>query len=143
MNPCSLISLWTDGAYRHGHAPGYGWLACVGKRVVAQGAGSVTNDGTGSLAGEIAAALAALDWAVGQGVRRVVLHTDCATLPLHFRRMAPSPCGFRAAAHAWTLAHQDVEVEFVKSPSVHPLLSQAHHLSRAAKIVVNACPASP
>ncbi len=128
----AAIELYTDGAFRFSKTPGYGWVAKVEGDVVAEGHGPVRNDGTNNCAAEIWAALEALRFAIARGFRRIVLHTDFETLHLHFRRTPKHPDRIAATAHQWLLEHRDIELEFVKVPSSHPLLHRAHDLSRAA-----------
>jgi len=132
----ATITLFTDGAFAFGSPrPAYGWVAVGenGKRPVATGSGQIPNDGSNNFAGEAAAAIAALEFAVTQGARVVHLCTDLATLGDHLMGRFPN-CRRKSAAllREFLSAHPDLQVVVTKVPSKHPFLEKAHHLARSA-----------
>ncbi len=127
------ITLFTDGAFRFGRAPSFGWLAVdQAGRKLAHGQGRCADDGTRSAAGEAAGALAALQWALAAGFKKVVLASDFASLAVHFVR-PPQPTRvhlgrlfeFAQAAGDFSFVVQHVS-------SKHPHLESAHFLAREA-----------
>lgn len=133
------VQLYSDGSFYFGSVPTFGWVAsCDGRRVISQGKGATFNDGSNNVAGEIAGALAALDWAVASGAREIVLHSDLKSLPKHFA------CGSSSAkarsrarrtlsriAAEWTAAHAGVRLFFVFVRDQQcALLRRAHEISR-------------
>jgi ribonuclease HI len=132
------IDLYSDGSFFFGRRPAFGWLAVLGKRILAHGSGECRDDGMRNVAGEICGGLNALRYAVEAGFTVVRLHSDLSTLGHHFRKPHPKPGSHSEEAARFLADHKEVQVQFVFRRDTDPFVRRAHCLSRASSTQASA-----
>lgn len=134
----NVIELFSDGGFNFGRTPTCSWVAVSGDDgEVAHYAGRCPNDGSNNAAGEVLGALLGLQWAVAQGFRAIIVHSDLNSLAKHFdpfripRRKPRKNRVVLDQARQWVMEHPDVKLTFVYTPDSHPKIRKAHDLCRS------------